>query len=334
MKRRILMAVAIFTIVGVTAVFAHESRPGYLELRETGPDTYSFFWKRPSGGEVEIEMAPLLPKECTLATTNRQQMTVGAVVVQGTLTCPGGLAGKTIVIEGLEGTITDVLVRLHHSDGRLESYLLRPVSPSVTFGGVTTLTSRAFNYVLLGVQHILLGADHLLFVLGLMLIVSDRWMLIKTISSFTVAHSITLAIATLGYARAPLPPLNAAIALSILFLGPEIVRTWREETSFTIRHPWIVAFVFGLLHGFGFASGLTAMGLPKAEIPLALLLFNVGVELGQLGFVFLIVALERSFRVLEVHWPRIVERLPGYTVGTLGAYWFIQRTFILVGAIR
>jgi hydrogenase/urease accessory protein HupE len=238
------------------------------------------------------------------------------------------------VIDGLEGTITDVLVRLHHTDGRLESYLLRPISPSVTFGGATTFTSRAFSYVQLGIQHILLGADHLLFVLGLLLIVKDRWTLIKTISAFTVAHSITLAIATLGYASAPLPPLNAAIALSILFLGPEIVRTWRGETSFTIRHPWVVAFAFGLLHGFGFASGLTSMGLPKGEIPLALLLFNVGVEIGQLGFVLLILALERSFRVLQVHWPRIVERLPGYTVGTLGAFWFIQRTFILVAGAR
>ena len=114
-------------------------------------------------------------------------------------------------------------------------------------------------------------------------------MLLKTITSFTIAHSITLAIATLGYASAPIPPLNAAIALSILFLGPEIVRRWRGQTSFTIRHPWVVAFAFGLLHGFGFASGLTTMGLPQAEIPLALLLFNVGVEIGQVFFVAMIV---------------------------------------------
>jgi len=163
-----------------------------------------------------------------------------------------------------------------------------------------------------------------------MLIVSNRWMLVKTITAFTLAHSITLAIATLGYAQAPLPPLNAAIALSILFLGPEVVRRWRGETSFTIRHPWVVAFAFGLLHGFGFASGLTAMGLPRAEIPLALLLFNVGVELGQIAFVLLVVLLERSFRVLEVRWPLFVERLPGYAVGTLGAYWTIQRTLLLL----
>ena len=121
-------------------------------------------------------------------------------------------------------------------------------------------------------------------------------MLLKTITAFTVAHSITLAIATLGYASVPAPPLNVAIALSILFLGPEIVRAWRGETSFTIRHPWVVAFAFGLLHGFGFASGLTALGLPPSEIPLALLLFNVGVEVGQLAFVALILLLERAFR--------------------------------------
>jgi len=179
-----------------------------------------------------------------------------------------------------------------------------------------------------------MGVDHLLFVLGLLLIVSDRWMLVKTISAFTVAHSITLAIATLGYASAPIPPLNAAIALSILFLGPEIVKVWRGQTSFTIRHPWVVAFAFGLLHGFGFASGLTTMGLPQAEIPLALLLFNVGVEIGQLFFVTLILLLERSFSALEIRWPRLAEALPGYTVGALGAYWTIQRTLILLGALR
>ena len=153
---------------------------------------------------------------------------------------------------------------MHHADGRLESHLLKPVNPSVALGAQTSGWQRSFGYVRLGVEHILLGVDHLLFVLGLLLIVGDRWMLVKTITAFTIAHSITLAIATLGYASAPLPPLNAAIALSILFLGPEIVRKWRGETSFTIRHPWIVAFAFGLLHGFGFASGLTTMGLPQS----------------------------------------------------------------------
>ena len=176
--------------------------------------------------------------------------------------------------------------------------------------------------------------DHLLFVLGLLLIVKDRFMLVKTVSAFTVAHSITLAIATLGYASVPAPPLNAAIALSILFLGAEIVRSWRGGTSLTIRQPWVVAFAFGLLHGFGFASGLTTMGLPRAEIPLALLCFNAGVEAGQLLFVVLVLLLERAFRVLEVRWPRVIEALPAYTVGSLGAYWTIQRVVVLLGGAR
>ena len=174
----------------------------------------------------------------------------------------------------------------------------------------------------------------MLFVLGLLLIVRDRWMLLKTVTAFTVAHSVTLAVATLGYASVPVVPLNAAIALSILFLGPEIVRSWRGETSFTIRHPWVVAFAFGLLHGFGFASALIGAGLPPSELPLALVSFNIGVELGQLGFIALTLALEQSFRVLEIRWPRWVEALPGYTVGSLGAFWTVQRIALLLGGAR
>jgi hypothetical protein len=137
-----------------------------------------------------------------------------------------------------------------------------------------------------------------------------------------------------GHASAPVLALNAAIALSILFLGPEIVRSWRGETSFTIRHPWIVAFAFGLLHGFGFAGALTSAGLPHSELPLALLTFNMGVEIGQVGFILLVLLLERSFRVLKVHWPRWVQSAPGYAVGSLGAFWTIQRLFILFGSAR
>jgi len=329
-----LLLAGLILVAGVQLAVAHELRPGFLELRETGQNTYNFLWKKPSGGEVEINIAPIIPQECRLTTPGRQQVTPGAVVVRGTLRCRDGIDGKTLTIDGLESTITDVIIRVHHADGRLESHLLKPVNPSVTLGARTTSWQRSGAYLRLGIEHILLGVDHLLFVLGLLLIVADRWMLLKTITSFTVAHSITLAIATLGYASAPVPPLNAAIALSILFLGPEIVRRWRGQTSFTIRHPWVVAFVFGLLHGFGFASGLTTMGLPQAEIPLALLLFNVGVEIGQIFFVGMIVALERAFHTLEIRWPRLIEALPGYTVGSLGAYWTIQRIALMLGGLR
>jgi hydrogenase/urease accessory protein HupE len=190
-----------------------------------------------------------------------------------------------------------------------------------------------FGYLQLGFEHILTGIDHLMFVLGLLLIVQDRWMLIKTVTAFTVAHSITLAIAMLGGANMPVPIVNAEIALSILFLGPEIVRVWRGQTSFTIRHPWIVAFAFGLLHGFGFASGLSSLGLPKGDLVLALLLFNMGVETGQLLFVMLILWLERAFHILKIRWPRLLEMIPAYAVGSFGALWTIQQVYILFGGV-
>jgi len=330
----LLLLAAALALGAASPASAHETRPGFLELRESDPTTYSLLWKRPTGGEVEIQIAPVVPEGCRLATPDRQQLTLGAVLVRGTLTCEGGLAGKTLRIAGLETTITDVLVRVHHADGRLESHLLKPGNPAVALGAMTTAWQRSASYLRLGIEHILLGIDHLLFVLGLLLIVTGRWTLVKTITAFTIAHSITLAIATLGYASVPVPPLNVAIALSILFLGPEIVRRWRGQTSFTIRHPWVVAFAFGLLHGFGFASGLKTMGLPQAEIPLALLLFNVGVEIGQIFFVGMIVALERAFRTLEIRWPRLVEALPGYAVGSLGAYWTMQRLVLMLGGLR
>lgn len=328
-----VLAVLLALLASRTA-WAHEVRPGFLELREQSDGSYSMLWKQPSGGEVEIRIAPVFPEGCRLATRDRQQVTPGALISRGTLRCEGGLAGKSIAIAGLETTFTDVLLRVHHADGRLESHVLRPASTSVTLGGITSRGQLAWNYFRLGIEHILLGVDHLLFVLGLLLIVANRWALLKTITAFTVAHSITLGIATLGYVSAPALPLNVAIALSILFLGPEMVRAWRGETSFTIENPWVVAFAFGLLHGFGFASGLSTTGLPQAEIPFALLMFNVGVEAGQLAFVLGVVLLERSFRVLEIQWPRYAQLLPAYTVGSLGAYWTLQRALIMFAGMR
>ena len=225
-------------------------------------------------------------------------------------------------------------MRVETLDRRSWTAIARPSQPWVELAAPQTWTDVAGTYIMQGVRHILFGADHMLFVLGLLLIVRDRWMLLKTVTAFTVAHSLTLAIATLGYASAPVLPLNVAIAVSILFLGPEIVRSWRGETSLTIRKPWIVAFLFGLLHGFGFASALTSAGLPASDLPLALLSFNVGVEIGQVSFILLVVLLERSFRQLEIRWPRWAEALPGYAVGSLGAFWTIQRTAMLFGLVR
>lgn len=328
----ILRGLALITpLLFASAADAHESRPGYLELREVAEGRYDVLWKQPAVGDLVLRLSLVFPDACTLTGADRW-LQPGAMATHVTLSCPGGLAGQTIRIAGLEDTLTTVLVRVHTLDGSEETHLVHPTAPYVTIRGAMAWGERARSYLRMGVEHILLGVDHLLFVLGLLLIIKDRWMLVKTVSAFTVAHSITLAMATLGYANVPGPPLNAAIALSILFLGPEIVRAWRGQSSLTIRQPWIVAFAFGLLHGFGFASGLTATGLPRGEIPLALLLFNLGVEIGQLGFVCLVLLLERSFRQLAIHWPFWAARAPGYLVGSLGAYWTIQRTAMMLGA--
>jgi hydrogenase/urease accessory protein HupE len=332
--KRGLVAVICFAASSL-AVPAHELRPAYLELRQTAPDTYDVLFKVPAGGEnVRLALSAELPDGCVTIKDPRSSFVGGAFLDRWSVKRPGGLAGGTIRIAGLAGTTTDALVRLQSLDGRSQIVRLTPNQPSFVVESAPSMWRVAATYVRLGRDHILLGVDHLLFVLGLLLIVPDRWMLLKTITSFTVAHSLTLAVATLGYASAPLPPLNAAIALSILFLGPEIVRHRRGETSLTIRHPWIVAFAFGLLHGFGFASGLSTLGLPHGEIPVALLFFNIGVEAGQLGFVALILLMMRSFRELEIRWPRVVQAAPGYAVGALGAFWTIQRTWMMFEGMR
>jgi hydrogenase/urease accessory protein HupE len=315
--------------------FAHEARPAYFEAKETAPGRFSVLWRTPILSGMRLPVVLKLPDDVQNVQEPAVQELADSLVERRWIDAgPNGLAGKRIEFVGLQLMITDVLVRVEMLDGRHWTAIARPAQPWFEIAASQTWWEVVGTYIVEGIRHILFGADHLLFVLGLLLIVQDRWMLVKTVTAFTVAHSITLAIATLGYAEAPVPPLNAAIALSILFLGPEIVRSWRGETSFTIRHPWVVAFAFGLLHGFGFASALTSAGLPRHELPLALVSFNVGVELGQMAFVVLMVRLERSFQQLEIRWPRWVAMAPGYVVGTLGAFWTIQRTAMLFGGIR
>jgi hydrogenase/urease accessory protein HupE len=317
------------------SLWAHESRPAYLEIKETQPAQFSILFRTPVLSGMRLPIILKLPDDVQNVKPPEVQELADSLVERHWITAgPNGLAGERIEFPGLQGTITDVLVRVEMLDGRSWTTIVHPSQPWVEITAAQTRVQVMGSFVVQGIRHILFGADHMLFVLGLLLIVKDRWMLLKTITAFTVAHSITLAIATLGYAEAPVLPLNAAIALSILFLGPEIVRSWRGETSFTIRHPWVVAFAFGLLHGFGFASALTSAGLPKAELPIALLSFNVGVEIGQLSFVALILLLDRAFRILEVRWPRWAAALPGYTVGSLGAFWTVQRLALMFGGSR
>ena len=322
-------------LMTVSVARAHEARPAYLEIKETAPGQCSILWRTPVLAGMRLPIALKLPSDIKEVREPSVQELADSLVERHWIDAgPNGLGGKRIEFPGLQVTITDVLVRVEMRDGRSSTTIVRPSQAWVEIAAAQGKLAVAMGYVVHGIRHIALGADHLLFLLGLLLIVKDRWMLLKTVTAFTAAHSITLAIATLGYANAPVIPLNAAIALSILFLGPEIVRSWRAETSFTIEHPWVVAFAFGLIHGFGFAGALTSAGLPRNELPLALVSFNVGVEIGQLGFILLVLALARSFRVLEVRWPRWVEVLPGYTVGSLGAFWTVQRLAILLGGAR
>jgi hydrogenase/urease accessory protein HupE len=236
-----------------------------------------------------------------------------------------GLAGKRIEFPGLQVTITDVLVRAVGVDGSESTSLVHPSEPWIEIPARQTQLEIAAVYVEHGIEHILGGPDHLLFVLGLILLVRGAGRLVKTITAFTVAHSITLALATLGIVRVPGPPVDAAIALSILLLGVEIVRAQRGEATLALERPWLVAFAFGLLHGLGFAGALVRLGLPQSEIPLALLSFNVGVEIGQLLFVAALLPLVTLLRRLRIGWPSWGPAVPAYAIGSLAAFWLFDR---------
>jgi hydrogenase/urease accessory protein HupE len=240
---------------------------------------------------------------------------------------PNGLVGERIEFAGLQLTITDVLVRVQMLDGTVSTTLIRPTRPWIEITATPGLLAVAGAYVLHGIEHILFGFDHLLFVLALILIVRDGRVLLWTITAFTIAHSITLSLATLGAVHVPGPPVEAMIALSIMLLACEIVRLRYGQIGLTSRWPWIVAFSFGLLHGFGFASALTQIGLPQADIPLALLTFNIGVEIGQLIFICGVLGVLACLK--RISFPPLIERhavvAVTYAIGSAAAFWFIER---------
>jgi hydrogenase/urease accessory protein HupE len=327
---RLLAGLLLAGLCAAPTARAHEARPAYLEIEETAPGRYTLIWRTPVLAGRRLPVALQLPEDARdLREPLVQRLSDSLLERRWIEAGPGGLEGRRIDFAGLQLTITDAVVRVKLLDGRSWLAIARPSQPWVEITPALGTWETALQFVVQGVHHILWGPDHLLFVFGLLLIVPTTWALVKTITAFTVAHSVTLAAATLGYVRPPTPPIEAAIALSILFLAPEILRARRGGTSFTIRHPWVVAFVFGLLHGFGFASALSAAGVPPADVPLALVSFNVGVELGQLAFVALVLLLERGVRRLGVRWPRPIELLPAYAVGTLGGFWVIQRVALL-----
>lgn len=309
---------------------AHEVRPGFLQLVEADRGLFDVLWKVPARGELALAIRPVISGGCRQVTTPVMRVSDDARVARWRIDCgTHGLRDAEVRIEGLDATMVDVLVRVEWAEGGVTSRILRPAEPAFRLAPGENETP-VWGYLRLGVEHILLGVDHLLFVLGLLLIVRGPWRLVKTITAFTVAHSITLGLATLGFVHVAQAPVEAVIALSIVFVASELVRGSQGAHTLTARSPWVVAFAFGLLHGFGFAGALAEVGLPQTDIPLALLLFNVGVELGQLAFVAAVLTAARAIHRGVGEVPRWWPRAAAYGIGTVAAFWVIERVAVLL----
>lgn len=322
----------ILLLVGSTSAFAHEMRPAYLAMHETAAGTFDVRWKVPAMGDQRMGLYVRLPETC--GSTGEPVATIvgSAYAEHWTAVCPGGLKGSVIAIDGLTATLTDVLVRIAWADGSVEVARLTPEAPGFVTNGAQTTLEVAGTYFWLGVDHILSGFDHLLFVFALILLIRDRWMLLKSITAFTVAHSITLAGAALGYVSLPQAPVEAVIALSIAFVATELVKMRPGEVRTSERYPWVVAFAFGLLHGFGFAGALKETGLPQTDVPVALLTFNLGVEAGQVLFVLAVIALFRTVRFVWSAPLPAAKTLAAYAIGTMAMMWLFERVLGLAYA--
>ena len=323
MKIRALLIILLTFFAG--QVRAHEMRPGYLEVKEVSPASYSVLWKVPMRGDLRLQLDPQFPDMCSEAIPPAARSAGGAMITRWTIQCDSSLSDQQIVIAGLENTLTDVLARVQHLDGAVQTARIQPGEPSFTVTGSPSKLALSATYLRLGIEHILLGIDHLLFVFALLLIVSGVRRMVWTVTAFTLAHSITLAGATLGYVHVPQQPVEAVIALSILFLATEIVHSRRGRPGYAERWPWVVAFIFGLLHGFGFAGALAEVGLPENAIPFALVFFNVGVELGQLAFIATVLLTGRLIHRIKTISLRPAEVVASYVIGSVAAYWTIER---------
>jgi hydrogenase/urease accessory protein HupE len=329
--RRALRHIAMLTALLCAApAFAHRLSPAFFGLTETAPNTFDVQWKVSISGGLAAVLEPQVPAGCTLTEVVRTYVVDDIRLQHGALACPDGLAGKAFTVNGLAQTQTDVLLRVDYLDGTASNQRLTPDAPTVEIPERPGAFEVVRTYLVLGVEHILLGIDHLLFVLALLLIVNGIGRLVATVTAFTVAHSITLGAATLGLVHVPSAPVEAIIALSILFLASELARqstaASRSTDDLTRRFPWLVAFAFGLLHGFGFAGALSEVGMPQHAVPLALLFFNVGVELGQLLFIAAVFGFAWLVRRSAVPVPAVWPRAVAYGVGSVAAFWVIERT--------
>lgn len=331
-----LLLLWLAALVMAPAALAHEIRPAYLQIREIEPNIYDFFWKTPARGEMRLALNILQPKDCVNAGDPRSTMVGGAVIQRWRAKCEGGIVAKPIEIENLSHTLTDVIVSYEPLQGSPKTLRVRPDDPIATIPAAQSWTEVAGTYFVLGVEHILLGFDHLMFVLALLLLVRDPKRLIGAITAFTVAHSITLAGTTFGWIKLASAPVEATIALSIMFVAVEIMRVRAGKDSLTATLPWLASFSFGLLHGFGFAGALREIGIPDDAAPLALLFFNLGVEAGQLTFIAAVLAIMFAWKrlapvALNARLGDYAWRVPVYVIGVTAAYWFVERTVGVLG---
>jgi hydrogenase/urease accessory protein HupE len=327
---RALLWVMAATLAGGVA-FAHEVRPALLQIIETAPDRFDVLWKQPSAGEWALKLRPIVSNGLLDGPPSDESGSSGFILRrwQQLAISRRSFDGATVSVEGLASTLTDVLVSVSFLDGQTLQQILRPGQSALQVPSKAAGSVAPVAYLRLGVEHILTGFDHLSFVLGLMLLVRNRVVLVRTITAFTVAHSITLCAAARGWIHVDPPLIEALVALSILFVAVEVVRHQRGRDGLTVRQPWLIALLFGLLHGFAFAGSLAQVGLPPQHIPLALLLFNVGVEIGQLLFIGAVLLLTAVGRHVVQALPRWSHAVTPYAIGTLAAFWLFERLPLL-----
>lgn len=330
MARLLVMLGLLLTLTGPAA--PHALQPGFLDLEALGGDAWRVFWKVPADGTGAMAIAAVLPENCAPRQADGLRFDGGAFVAEWAAACPGGLEGGEISIEGLERTATDVLVRYARSQEVVESKRLTAETPRFVVPKPQGRLATAGTYFVLGLDHILRGIDHLMFVFALILLIRDKRRLIGAVTAFTMAHSLSLAAAALGWIVVQAPPVEAMVALSIMFLAAELVRPTGSDARSFERYSWSVAFAFGLLHGLGFARALLEVGLPEREIPLALLAFNLGVEAGQLMFILVVLATGTLLGQLYPALIGSVTRSGGrglgvasYLMGGMAAVWFVGR---------
>lgn len=310
---------------------ADEVRPAYLEIRATEsqePHQYQVLWKQPVVENKRLPIDPVFPDSCNLEETAPPELTGNALIKRWLASCD--LSKATIKISGLQRSITDVLVRLIKAGEETENYIVRPSDPVLSLGGEG---ANSVGYLMIGVEHLIGGIDHVLFVIGLVLFIGSPWMLLKTITAFTIAHSITLTLSVMNIVSLAQAPVEAVIALSIVFLARELAQPEEHRSALTRTSPWMMAFIFGLLHGLGFAGALSEIGLPEEALFTSLLLFNLGIELGQILVIFVLVLVlwlwREATRTLSLR-PNLVHQLAAYAMGSAAMYWTIDRTLILL----